>query len=65
LDSLANFATRHEQFDPEPVRRPYEQTFVRTLSVYLDKKGKPDTFWRATLEMDFLWGPKPKNQESV
>lgn len=65
LDTLADFAARHDQFDPEPIRRSYEKTFIHTLSVYLEKKGKVDTFWRATPETDFPWMLKPKNQEAV
>jgi CHAD domain-containing protein len=63
LDTLANFSARHDQFEPEPVRHLYEKTFAQTLSVYLAKKGKLDTFWRATPETDFPWKLKPKNEE--
>jgi CHAD domain-containing protein len=65
LDTLADFATRHKRFNPEPVRHSYEKTFLHTLSVYLEKKGKVDTFWRATPETDFPWEPKPKDQELI
>jgi hypothetical protein len=63
LDTLADFATRHDQFDPEPVRRFYEKTFAQALSAYLDNKGKLDAFWRATPETEFPWEMEPKNQE--
>jgi CHAD domain-containing protein len=65
LDTLADFSARHNQFNPEPVRRLYEQTFAQALSVYLEKKGKVETFWRATPETDFPWEQKPKNQETA
>jgi CHAD domain-containing protein len=63
LDTLADFAARHDQFDPEPVHRLYEKTFAQFLSVYLDNKEKLDTFWRATPGTDFPWELKPENQE--
>jgi CHAD domain-containing protein len=63
LETLADFAARYKQFDPGHVRRLYEETFAQTLSVYLNKKGKLDTFWRSAPETDFPWESKPKNQE--
>jgi hypothetical protein len=63
LETLADFAVRHDRFNPEPVRCLYEETFAQTLSIYLAKKGKVDAFWRATPETDFPWKLKPKNQE--
>ncbi len=63
LGTLTGFAKRHDDFDPEPIRRLYEQTFAQALSVYLSKKGRLDNFWRATPETDFPWKPKPKPQE--
>jgi CHAD domain-containing protein len=65
LDTLVAFAARHNQFDLEPVRRLYEKTFTRRLSVYLAKKGKLDAFWRETPQMDFPWKLKLKNQEPL
>ena len=65
LETLADFAARHEQFDPEPVHRLYEKTFAQVLSVYLDNKEELGTFWRATPGTDFPWELKPKNQEPL
>jgi CHAD domain-containing protein len=65
LDTLADFSARHDQFDLESIRRLYEKTLAQALSVYLGKKGKLDSFWRAAPETDYPWEPKPKNQESA
>jgi CHAD domain-containing protein len=65
LDTLADFAARHKQFDPEPIRRFYEQSLAQVLSVYLAQKDELDAFWHATLETDFPWASKTSNQEPV
>jgi CHAD domain-containing protein len=65
LDTLKHFSVWHEQFDIEPARRSYEQTFAQVLSVYLAQKDEVHSFWRATPEGDFPWESEPKNQEAA
>ncbi len=48
LATLAEFAKGSDLYDPEPVRRFYEQVLTKALSAYLKSKKEVLAFWRAT-----------------
>jgi CHAD domain-containing protein len=55
LRTLADFAAKHKTYDPQPVRRFYEQRHAESINAYLAVMHEFDTFWRATPEKPFSW----------
>jgi CHAD domain-containing protein len=59
LGTLADFAeTGDSPFDPEPVRRYYEQRRTDLIAAFLDGKGELNIFWRSAPEQPFPWEKK-------
>ncbi len=63
LETLAQFAKDNDSYDPESVRRFYEQILAETLSVFLKNKDEVITFWRATPLSAFPWEADQTKQE--
>jgi CHAD domain-containing protein len=55
LETLREFAEDSDSYNPEPVRRFYEQTLAERLSEYLKNKDSVLNFWRATPLVAFPW----------
>ena len=57
LHSLAAFSEKRKKFDPQPVRRFYEQRHAEAIHHYLETKDAVLTFWRSTPDAHFPWEP--------
>jgi len=55
LETLARFAEGRDSYDPEPVRRFYEQILAEDLSEFIKNKDEVINFWRPTPLAAFPW----------
>jgi CHAD domain-containing protein len=62
LRTLEKFSSRDDSYDPEPVRRFYQDRHTELISAYLGGADNLAAFWRATPEAPFPW---EKTHESL
>lgn len=62
LQTLEGFTAGHEAYDPQPVRRFYEQRHAKLINAYIEKMNKFVTFWRETPDTPFPWEAQEKEQ---
>lgn len=55
LQALTDAPVDIASFDPEPVRRYYEQCHTQAISAYLERMNQLDTFWRPVPNQPFPW----------
>jgi CHAD domain-containing protein len=55
LQALTDAPVDVSSFDPEPVRRYYEQCHAKAISAYLERMNQLDTFWRPAPDQPFPW----------
>jgi hypothetical protein len=55
MQTLADAPQQVAAFDPEPVRRYYEQCHADAISAYLTAMDRLHTFWRPASEQPFPW----------
>jgi CHAD domain-containing protein len=55
LSTFGDFADNDASYDPEPVRRFYEQRHTEAINTYLENMHQINTFWRPRPEMPFFW----------
>jgi CHAD domain-containing protein len=61
LQTLENFAAGRKAYDPQPVRRFYEQRHAELIIAYLEKMNESVSFWRETPEKPFPWEAQEKD----
>jgi hypothetical protein len=62
LQTLADFAARKKTYDPQLVRRFYEQRYAKLINVYIENMNEFATFWRETPGSPFPWEPQEKDK---
>jgi CHAD domain-containing protein len=55
MQALADAPVNVSSFDPEPVRRYYEECHAKAISVYLESMNQLDAFWRPAPDQPFPW----------
>lgn len=55
LETFAQFAEDKDSYNPEPVRRFYEQILAEAISGFIRNKEEVTTFWRLTPLAAFPW----------
>ena len=60
LQTLDDFAAGHNAYDPQPVRRFYEQRHIELINAYIENMHEFITFWRETPDKPFPWEVKEK-----
>ena len=55
LSIFDDFAENDASYDPEPVRRYYQQRHTETINTYLEDMHQINTFWRPGPESPFFW----------
>ena len=55
MQALTDAPVNVSSFDPEPVRRYYEQCHAKAISAYLESMSQLDTFWRPAPDQPFPW----------
>lgn len=66
LATLADYSAGHETYDPQPVRRFYEQRHAELINTYIENMNELVTFWRSVPDQSFPWEPQTKeNHEPV
>lgn len=55
LQTHADFAARHADYDPHPVRLHYERRHAELILSFVEDMHEVHTFWRATPEQPFAW----------
>ncbi len=55
LQTLADFATRHDNYDPQPLSVFYRQRHAELIDAYIEIMNEAATFWRETPEKPFPW----------
>ena len=55
LQALTDAPVNVASFDPEPVRRYYEDCHAKAISVFLETMNQLDTFWRSAPDEPFPW----------
>lgn len=66
LRVVTDFSTRHKTFNPQPLRRFYEQRHADLIKAYLDNMPQLATFWRELLTQPFPWeSTKPTPAEAA
>jgi CHAD domain-containing protein len=55
MQALTDAPVNVASFDPEPVRRYYQQCHARAISAYLEGVNQLDTFWRPAPDQPFPW----------
>jgi CHAD domain-containing protein len=60
LQTLEEYATNHEVYDPQPVKSFYEQRHTELINTYIENMHEFITFWRETPDKPFPWEAKEK-----
>lgn len=55
LSTFDDFAEKDASYDPEPVRRYYQQRYTEVVNTYLEDMHQINTFWRTESESPFFW----------
>ena len=55
LSIFEDFADRDASYDPEPVRRYYQQRHTEAINTYLEDMHQINIFWRPEPESPFFW----------
>ncbi|HEU4744964.1 MAG TPA: CHAD domain-containing protein [Anaerolineales bacterium] len=55
LQALTDAPVNVASFDPEPVRRYYEDCHAKAISAFLENMNQLDTFWRSAPDEPFPW----------
>ncbi len=55
LAVLADYASRHADYDPQPASRFYEQRRAEWINAFIEDMNEFVTFWRKTPEQPFPW----------
>jgi CHAD domain-containing protein len=55
ISAFEDFAEKDTSYDPEPVRRFYQQRHTEAVNTYLEGMQQINTFWRPTPESPFFW----------
>jgi CHAD domain-containing protein len=55
LQALTDAPVDVSSFDPDPVRRHYEDCHAKAISAYLENMNQLDTFWRSAPDQPFPW----------
>ncbi|MCI0554916.1 MAG: CHAD domain-containing protein [Anaerolineae bacterium] len=55
MQTLADFPSRANSFDHEPVRRYYERRHAEATSAFIEDMNEIDTFWRPAPDQPFPW----------
>ena len=55
LQTLTDAPVNVSSFDPQPVRRYYEQCHTKAISSYMERMNQLDTFWRPAPDQLFPW----------
>jgi CHAD domain-containing protein len=55
MQALADAPVNVSSFDPEPVRRYYEECHAKAISAYLESMNQLDAFWRPAPDQPFPW----------
>lgn len=55
LQALTDAPVNVASFDPEPVRRYYEDCHAKAISAFLENMNQFDTFWRSAPDQPFPW----------
>lgn len=55
LQALTDAPVDVVSFDPEPVRRFYEQCHAKAIAAYVERMNQLDTFWRPAPDQPFPW----------
>jgi CHAD domain-containing protein len=60
LQTLEEYATNHEAYDPQPVKLFYEQRHAELINTYIENMYEFITFWRQTPDQPFPWEAQDK-----
>ena len=55
MQTLADFPSRANSFDHEPVRRYYERRHAEATSAFVEDMNELDAFWRGAPDQPFPW----------
>jgi CHAD domain-containing protein len=55
ISVFEDFADNDASYDPEPVRRFYQQRHAKAVNTYLEDMHQINIFWRPTPESPFFW----------
>ena len=60
LQTLEEYAANHEMYDPQPVKRFYEQRHAELINTYIENMHEFITFWREMPDKPLPWEGKEK-----
>jgi CHAD domain-containing protein len=65
ISTFDDFAKNDTSYDPEPVRRYYQQRHTEAINTYLEDMHQINTFWRIGPESPFFWETGQHQEEST
>lgn len=65
LATLDDFADKDASYDPEPVRRFYQQRHSKAINTYVEDMQQIEAFWRPSPDSPFPWEKRQPQDESA
>ncbi len=65
LSTFDEFMSRDDSYNPEPVRRFYQQRHTEVVNAFVEDMHLINTFWRPDLESPFPWNAGQSQQKTT